>query len=440
MADFHIIVGLGQTGVACARHLKRQAIPFMMADTRDNPPGLATLRQELPDIAIELGELKAATLLKARCIILSPGLALRHPVIQQCMQHGIEVIGDIELFARQAHAPIAAITGTNAKSTVTTLVGEMAKAAGLNVAVGGNLGTPALELLNDDIELYVLEISSFQLETTYSLRAKVATILNISADHLDRYDNLQDYAAAKQRIYHHAKTAVYNLNDDLTYPPDQHNALSFGDAPAMFHIAKRDQQFFLAYQDHLIATNELPLPGKHNWLNYLAAWAMGTALGLPFAVMRDTMRRFPGLAHRCQLVGEYHGVKWYNDSKGTNVGAAEAAIVGIGQSHAGNIILIAGGMSKGVDFSVLKPVMKQYIKTLILIGVDAPKIAADLNGAVNMQQADSLAHAVALAAQSAVSGDIVLLSPACASFDMFKNFEHRGEVFCQTVKGFFNAK
>ncbi|WP_028240327.1 UDP-N-acetylmuramoyl-L-alanine--D-glutamate ligase [Stutzerimonas azotifigens] len=438
--QFRIVVGLGKSGMSLVRHLAGRGVPFAVADTREQPPELATLRRDFPQVEVRCGELDVDFLCRASELLISPGLALSTPALQAAAERGVRLSGDIELFARQARAPIVAITGSNAKSTVTTLVGEMARAAGRRVAVGGNLGTPALDLLADDVELYVLELSSFQLETTERLDAEVATCLNVSEDHMDRYSGLPAYHQAKHRIFRGARQVVINRDDRLSRP------LIGEDVPVWsFGLGKPDFRGFglieeggekhLAFQfDTLMPARELRIRGAHNQSNALAALALGHAVGLPFEPMLDTLRRFAGLPHRCQWVGERAGVSYYDDSKATNVGAALAAIEGLGEDIAGQLVLIAGGDGKGADFAPLRPAIARHCRAVVLLGRDAGRLADALEGATRLERVASLDEAVARAHALAGPGDAVLLSPACASLDMFKNFEERGRLFAAAVE------
>jgi len=432
------VIGTGITGLSVARFLVRQQQAFVLLDTRAVPPNIEAVQAEFPHVRVECGELNADTLLACDEIIVSPGVAIATPAIAQAQAAGIPVVGDIELFARFAKAPIVAITGSNAKSTVTTLVGEMAAAAGIKVAVGGNLGTPALDLLDDAVELYVMELSSFQLETVTKLNAKVATILNISADHLDRYADMRAYILAKLRVYFGAEHIVVNRNDVLTHPP-----LAAGVKPVYFGgkadfgsfgLIDDDGSIYLAKNlTRLMPASELQIRGKHNVDNALAALALGDAAGIPMDAMIATLKTFRGLRHRCEFVAQKNGVEFYNDSKGTNIGATLAAIQGLARSPA-QLIVIAGGEGKGQDFTELKPVLAKNTCQLVLIGRDAPVIATAVGDVAPVSFASSLKDAIAKAYALANSGDAVLLSPACASFDMFKNYEDRGEKFCMAVK------
>ncbi|AEF23529.1 UDP-N-acetylmuramoyl-L-alanine--D-glutamate ligase [Pseudomonas fulva] len=438
--QFRIVVGLGKSGMSLVRYLARQGVRFAVVDTRANPPELSTLREQFPQVEVRCGELDVEFLSRASELLISPGLAVATPALQEAAKRGVKLSGDIDLFARAAKAPIVAITGSNAKSTVTTLVGEMAAAAGRKVAVGGNLGTPALDLLSDDVELYVIELSSFQLETTELLNAEVATCLNVSEDHMDRYADLPAYHLAKHRIFRGARQVVVNRDDPLSRPmiADQVPCWSFGLGKPdfkRFGLLEENGEKYLAYQfDALLPVRELKVRGAHNQSNALAALALGHAVGLPMAAMLETLKQFTGLAHRCQWVGERAGVSYYDDSKATNVGAALAAIEGLGADIAGKLVLIAGGDGKGADFSSLRKPVTAHCRAVVLLGRDADKLAAVLDGAVDIIRVDSLQAAVEQAAAIAQSGDAVLLSPACASLDMFKNFEERGRLFAQAVE------
>lgn len=438
--QFRIVVGLGKSGMSLVRYLARQGVPFAVADTRANPPELATLREQYPQVEVRCGDLDADFLCRAQELYVSPGLSLRVPALIEAAARGVRLSGDVDLFARHAKAPIVAITGSNAKSTVTTLVGDMAKAAGKRVAVGGNLGTPALDLLADDVELYVVELSSFQLETCERLNAEVATCLNVSEDHMDRYDGMADYHLAKHRIFRGARQVVVNRADALSRPliADTVPCWTFGtnkpDFKA-FGLIEEDGEKWLAFQfDKLMPARELKIRGAHNQSNALAALALGHAVGLPFAPMLQTLREFAGLAHRCQWVRERNGVSYYDDSKATNVGAALAAIEGLGGDIDGKLVLIAGGDGKDADFNDLRDPVAQHCRAVVLLGRDAERVGAALGNVVPKVRVNTLDEAVAHAADLALPGDAVLMSPACASLDMFKNYEERGRLFAKAVE------
>nr|WP_315405296.1 UDP-N-acetylmuramoyl-L-alanine--D-glutamate ligase [uncultured Pseudomonas sp.] len=438
---FRIVVGLGKSGMSLVRFLANRGIAFAVADTRENPPELATLRRDYPQVEVRCGELDVEFLCHADELYVSPGLALATPALQQAAARGVKLSGDIELFARNAKAPIIAISGSNAKSTVTTLVGEMAVAAGKRVAVGGNLGTPALDLLDDAIELYVMELSSFQLETTDQLNAEVATVLNVSEDHMDRYSGLPAYHLAKHRIFRGARQVVVNRQDALSRPLPMENVpcWTFGlNVPDFkgFGLREENGEKYLAFEfQTLMPVRELKIRGAHNQSNALAALALGHAAGLPFDAMLASLRTFAGLAHRCQWLRERDGVSWYDDSKATNVGAALAAIEGLGADIDGKLVLVAGGDGKGADFSALRAPVAAHCRAVVLLGRDAERLAQALGDSVPLIRVSSLDEAVQQGAALAQPGDAVLLSPACASLDMFKNFEERGRLFAQAVEG-----
>lgn len=435
-----LIVGLGVTGLSCARYLSAQGARVAIADSRVQPPGLTELQDEYPDIALFLGAFDDAVFAQADLLVVSPGVPLATPQIQAAITRGVPVMGDIELFVRAARAPVVAITGSNGKSTVTTLLGDMARAAGVRVAVGGNLGTPALALLDETVELYVLELSSFQIETTASLHAAVATVLNVSADHMDRYVGVDDYAAVKARVYAGAGVGVYNLDDPLVAAmagADQawyfglrepHDAHGFG----LCEVA--GETWLCRGDEPLLPVDALKIPGRHNCANALAALAMGSALGFAVDGMTDVLRAFPGLPHRTEYVAEVAGVTWYNDSKGTNVGASIAALAGLDRNDASRTVLIAGGDCKDADFAELGAVLQRYARAVVLIGRDADAIAAHVPASIAWVRASDMRDAVARCAALALPGDRVLLSPACASFDMFRGYAHRGDVFMAAVR------
>lgn len=442
--NLHVLVGLGISSLSVARYLSENKIPFALIDTREAPPHLEKFKTLYPDAEVSLGSLNETFLNKAAKLIVSPGIATTTPAIANQIKKGTPVVGDIEIFAEAIDKPVIAITGTNAKSTVTTLVAEMAKQAGKKAKAGGNLGIPALDLIADDMDLYVLELSSFQLETMYSLAPQVATILNITPDHMDRYGTLEAYTKAKQRIYSNCHIAISNKDDKATNPHQKFSQKHFHFTLLQpqeneFGLLEKDNEIYLAFEDKLLLpTHELPILGKHYQANALAGLAIGYAYGLPFDAMLQTLREFKGLRHRCELVREINNVRWYNDSKGTNVGATLAAIEGLGPEISGKIILIAGGVGKGADFSALAPAIEKYVRHVVLIGEAAPLLAKTFGKLATISFAKDMQEAVEQASKAAQPQDCVLLSPACASFDMFKNFEHRGDVFVscvETLKG-----
>jgi UDP-N-acetylmuramoylalanine--D-glutamate ligase len=432
------VVGLGKTGLSVARYLSRQGVPVAIVDSRERPPGLARSRAELPaDVALFLGGFHKDVFERAEQIVLSPGVSINEPEIAAARARQVPVVGDIELFAQAARAPVIAVTGSNGKSTVVVLLSAMARRAGLDVRTGGNIGTPALDLIEtDEPDLYVLELSSFQLETLQSLQPQASVVLNISDDHLDRYRDLQDYAAAKQAIYQHAALQVVNLDDPVAAAladAQQPIAGFTASAPAAneYGLLEVAGETWLARGEvRLMPASGVQMAGRHNLVNALAALALGEAAGLPLTAMVETLGEFQGLPHRMQYLTEHNGVRWFNDSKGTNVGATLAAIEGVD----GQVVLIAGGDGKGADFSPLAAALQRKGHGAVLIGRDAPLLEAVLQDAVPVRHADDMPQAVQLAAGMAQSGDCVLLSPACASTDMYRNFEARGEAFMQAVR------
>lgn len=433
-----VIIGLGETGFACVKYFSSRGIPVIVMDSRLNPPKLAEFKKNFPEIPIYTGDFPKEILINAKTVVLSPGMSQDHPDIKGQLSPATEIIGDIELLARSISVPVVAITGSNGKSTVTTLLGEMAKAAGLRVGVGGNLGTPALDLLSQDPELIILELSSFQLETTYSLKPKAATVLNISPDHLDRYGSLEAYKAAKHRIFQNAEFIIYNRADpQLPKARSEHHnkTISFGIDPPQENqyglIKNKDAVCLAKGQKALLPVSSLKISGSHNISNALAALALGESIGLPMAAMLSVLETFPGLPHRAEWVSDYLGIPWINDSKGTNVGATLATLQGLAESIQGKWVLIAGGVGKNADFSPLLPLIQKHCRAVILIGEAADELQALLQSVVLCIRAADMAEAVQKAAESIKPdvGDGVLLSPICASYDMFKNFEERGNAF-----------
>lgn len=440
-SSLYLVAGLGKTGLSVARYLQRKNKPFVAFDTRSEAPSIPEFKKEFPSIPIYTQHLPDEVLTQLSDIVASPGLPLDTPLLKTAMQMGIAVYGDIECLAREINAPVIAITGTNGKSTVTTLVGEMAKQAGYKVAVAGNIGTPVLDMLDDghQYDLWVLELSSFQLDLTYSLAPVAATILNVTPDHLDRHHTMESYIQAKQRVYHQSQVALFNRDDSFTVPNSSTSSISFGiDIPVNnnWGLKTQDNKIYLAKgSDCILPVESLLIKGVHNWLNALAASALADAAGVSQQYITDVLTSFAGLPHRCQWVRTLGGVDWINDSKGTNIGATISAINGIGGSMQGKIVLIAGGQGKGADFSELAQPIADYVRSIILFGEDADKIEAALANVVPIARASSLDKAVAVAKSQAKPGDVVLLSPACASLDMFRDFNHRGESFASLVNG-----
>ena len=435
MADYQgkkvVIIGLGLTGLSCVDFFLARGVTPRVMDTRQAPPGLDNLPEA---VERHLGSLNDNWLLDADLIIASPGIALAHPSLSAAADAGIEIIGDIELFCREAQAPIVAITGSNGKSTVTTLVGEMAKAAGVSVGVGGNIGLPALMLLDPEKELYVLELSSFQLETTYSLRAKAATVLNVTEDHMDRYPfGLQQYRAAKLKIYENAQVCVVNADDALTMPVRgaDERCVSFGIDVGDYHLNHQQGDTWLRVKgEKILNAKEMKIVGRHNYTNALAALALADAVGLPRSSSLQALTTFTGLAHRFQLAYDHNGVRWIHDSKATNVGSTEAALNGLHVD--GTLHLLLGGDGKSADFSPLNRYLQGNNIHLYCFGRDGAELAA-LRPEV-ATRTNTMEEAMRIIAEKVQPGDMVLLSPACASLDQFKNFEQRGDVFTRLAK------
>jgi UDP-N-acetylmuramoylalanine--D-glutamate ligase len=442
-----VVVGLGKTGASCVRYLSKRGIPVVATDSRRAPPGLAELGDLVRLVDLRLGGFDLSLLDDASQILISPGVSLEEPIARAARDRGIEVLGDVELFAHNVHAPVIGITGTNGKSTVTSLVAHMAATAGLNVLAGGNLGDAVLDLLEQPTpDLYVLELSSFQLETTSSLKLQAAVVLNVTADHMDRYPSMAAYARAKSRIFAKAATVVLNADDPLVAAMRQAPERGGDDVrivtfsversgadgrPADFSLLRMGTQTLLAHQGvALLDIERMKISGLHNAANALAALALGDAAGLPMPKMLEALESFTGLPHRSEWVAEVAGVSYVDDSKGTNVGATIAAVAGM----PGPLVMIAGGVGKGQDFTPLAQAFRGKVRHAVLIGKDAPALAKALAGVCTTETARSMPQAVAAAMRAARPGDTVLLSPACASLDMFRDYAHRGDVFAATVR------
>jgi UDP-N-acetylmuramoylalanine--D-glutamate ligase len=447
-----LVLGLGETGLSALRWLDKQGAILSVADSRDNPPNVDELARSMPQVTVHTGVFKQAILLQAEVIVISPGVALSQPAVQAAIQHGIPVVGDVELFAqhRPKHAKVIGITGSNGKTTVTSLVGEICKAAGLKTIVAGNIGLPVLDALAMDTpDVYVLELSSFQLETTSSLVLDAASVLNICEDHMDRYSTIADYAAAKARLLKHAKVAVLNRDDIVSFGLANANTVTFGlsAAPNMTDFGLMEsgdegkaEHYLCSGQRKICKVSSLKIAGQHNVANALAASALCCAIGIEKSTLGLALQAFKGLPHRVEWVANIEGVDYYDDSKGTNVGATCAAIAGMTKNEDGHnrpqkTVLIAGGDGKGQDFSPLAPAVQANSRAVVLIGRDAKLIEAELEKTnIPLYHAVDLPEAVNIAKKLAKVGDAVLLSPACASFDMFKNYVHRAEVFVAAVR------
>ena len=437
-SEYVLVVGLGVTGLSVVRFLHKQQKNIVVVDSRNKPPGLQELENDFPDVTVYLGEFDEALFMGAQQIIVSPGVTLKEPVIQHAVNQGVDVVGDIELFAQKISAPVIAVTGSNGKSTVISLLGEMAQAAGINAVVGGNIGIPALELINSNADLYILELSSFQLESLHSLKPVAAAVLNVSPDHMDRYESYEEYIETKQHIYNTCKVAVINRDDDNVVAMESGQNFVSGftlNEPAHGDYGLRifeEKTWLCKGGKKLISADEMKMSGTHNLANALAALALGEAASISMHDMLIALKKFTGLKHRTQWVAEKNHVTWVNDSKGTNVGATLAAITGIKAKN--KLTLIAGGIAKDADFSPLRKAVCENVRTVVLIGKDAPQIEQVLQGCVPVFYAKDMQDAVHIAADLSHPGDTVLLSPACASFDMFNSYEHRGDVFIESIK------
>jgi len=438
-SEYVLVVGLGVTGLSVVRFLHKQQKNIVVVDSRNKPPGLQELENDFPDVTVYLGEFDEALFMGAQQIIVSPGVTLKEPVIQHAVNQGVDVFGDIELFAQKISAPIIAVTGSNGKSTVISLLGEMAQAAGINAVVGGNIGIPALELINSNADLYILELSSFQLESLHSLKPVAAAVLNVSPDHMDRYESYEEYIETKQHIYNACKVAVINRDDDSVVAMESGQNFISGftlNEPAHGDYGLRtfeEKTWLCKGGKKLISADEMKMSGTHNLANALAALALGEAASISMHDMLIALKKFTGLKHRTQWVAEKNHVTWVNDSKGTNVGATLAAITGVKAKN--KLMLIAGGVAKDADFTPLRKAVCENVRAVVLIGKDAPQIEQVLQGCVPVFYAKDMQDAVHISADLSHPGDTVLLSPACASFDMFNSYEHRGDVFIESIKG-----
>lgn len=441
------VIGLGETGLSALRWLYHMGANVSMFDSRLNPPSMDILRRDYADVTCYNGPFDAELLCAVDMIVISPGVPLQEPAIQMAIAQGVSVVGDIELFARfrAPYAKVIAITGSNGKTTVTSLVGEICKQAGLTTVVAGNIGLPVLDtLMMPAPDVYVLELSSFQLETTASLVADVATVLNLSEDHMDRYQGMDDYAAAKARIYHNARVAVVNRDDEPSMLLAGHlPQVSFGiaSAPTINDYGLDEGGWLCVGRRRYLDSEALRLRGKHNIANVLASIALCQAIGVDKISILNAVQSFKGLPHRVEWVTEIDEIDFYDDSKGTNVGATCAAISGmLKQGKPQKVVLIAGGDGKGQDFTPLHTAVRDHARAVVLIGRDGPQILQALQGIeIPIVDAVDLPAAVTIAKTLASPGDAVLLSPACASFDMFKNYQHRAQVFIDAVKALEGA-
>ncbi|HCG5917999.1 TPA: UDP-N-acetylmuramoyl-L-alanine--D-glutamate ligase [Vibrio parahaemolyticus] len=419
-----VVVGLGITGLSVVKHLRKTQpqLTVKVIDTRDNPPGAERLPEQ---VELHRGGWNTQWLAEADLVVTNPGIALATPEIQTVLAKGMPVVGDIELFAWAVNKPVVAITGSNGKSTVTDLTGVMAKAAGLTVGVGGNIGVPALELLEQDADLYVLELSSFQLETTSSLKLKAAAFLNLSEDHMDRYEGMADYRAAKLRIFDHAELAVVNRDDQETYPEVEMPVVTFGSDEQAYGLkVDGSRTWLLDHGQRVIASDELKLVGKHNLANALVVLALLKAAGVDYHNALNALKNYTGLTHRCQVVADNRGVKWVNDSKATNIASTMAALSGL--ESTGKLYLLVGGVGKGADFTPLKPIFATLNLQLCCFGLDGDDFMPLHESAIRFNTMEDVIQQIS---SQLKSGDMVMLSPACASFDQFDNFMARGDAF-----------
>ncbi|GBE07211.1 UDP-N-acetylmuramoylalanine--D-glutamate ligase [bacterium BMS3Bbin11] len=437
------VIGLGQSGLAAAVFLSKQGLDVDVYDSSNKPVLRQQLAQQLPDVQLHCGSLAVEHWSNDSLLVVSPGVPLSHPDLAPLLATGVRPIGDVELFAQCVRSPVIAITGSNGKSTVTALVGEILQHAGRRAAVGGNIGVPVLELLDDDKnDIYVLELSSFQLETTWSLKPAIAVVLNIAADHMDRYSGMDDYIATKLKVYKGSARILMNADEPCLLQRQQRQNMQQSDKEQIFFSSMKPEKgqdyglsdingaVYLCRGDKsLIAADDIHIAGQHNQLNVLAAWALASSLGIADSLIKEAVTEFKGLPHRMELLHRINGVDWINDSKGTNVGASVAALRGLQAP----VILIAGGIAKDADFTPLREVVKRHVKAIILIGRDARKIQDAVSDIVSTSLAADMSDAVAQASVLAETGDVVILSPACASFDMYQNFEQRGDDFRRCV-------
>ncbi|MDC0609282.1 UDP-N-acetylmuramoyl-L-alanine--D-glutamate ligase [Vibrio sp.] len=427
-----VVVGLGVTGLSVINFLKRyhSDVVVKVIDTRPSPPGMESVPSEVECFT---GGWQQDWLHNADLVVVNPGIALAKPEIQSVIERNIPVVGDIELFAWHADKPVIAITGSNGKSTVTDLTGVLARASGLSVGVGGNIGVPALELLNQSHDLYVLELSSFQLETTSSLSLKAAAFLNLSEDHMDRYDSMESYRQAKLRIFRHADTAVINRDDNATHPDDFSGKIvdfSITDSSADYCRSNiDDEEWLVVNSTPYLRTSQLSLVGKHNVANVLTVLALLHEIDVDFDSISEALKSYRGLTHRCQLVEDKDGILWINDSKATNVASTQAALAGL--TYPGTLYLLVGGIGKGADFSPLAPILKTLKVELCCFGRDGKQF---LSLHPSAQYFETMEDIIKSIRPRLKSGDIVMLSPACASMDQFKNFMARGDVFAQLAE------
>lgn len=435
--DSATVVGLGSTGYSAVRYLRSRGLGVRVFDSREMPPLASELKRNFPDTDTCFGAFSEQSLVGEGLVVASPGVSLKEPILLAAKRSGAHIVGDVELFLQENAQPLICITGSNGKSTVTSLVGEMCEAGGWNPLVAGNIGRPVLDAITDGhrFNIVVLELSSFQLETTYHVPAQSSAILNISADHMDRYDSMGDYVLAKARILRGAKRAVLPRHDEwLSQISNANEVLRFGLDEAVnisdFGVLRKSgKRYLVKGSESLMRLSDIPLMGLHNVTNVLSAFALVDFLNIPLDTMVNAVVSFKGLPHRMQTIAVAKQITWVNDSKATNVGAASTALNSIEQT----VVWIAGGQGKDADFRPLSAVVAQNVRHVILLGEDASEIASVLPETMPVSFVNDMQNAVELASSVAVKGDVVLLSPACASFDMFESFEHRGKEFVRYV-------
>ncbi|MGB0865675.1 MAG: UDP-N-acetylmuramoyl-L-alanine--D-glutamate ligase [Granulosicoccaceae bacterium] len=427
----YLVLGVGVTGASVARYLLQRGCVVRVADSRPEHASVQQLKQDFPDLDLVLGEFGEQLLDGVEVLVINPGISRQLPVVRSALSAGVDVVGDIELFAQEVDCPVIAVTGTNGKSTVVSMLESMGRFSALRVLCGGNIGEPALNLLGQQADLVVLELSSYQLESTTGLKPVVACILNVSEDHMDRYDSLADYAAAKQGVYNQAEHAVCLKGDALSAPVGSRAVVQVvsEEQPQADDYGVRDG-WLCRGDEALFDLAQLGASGWHNQINACFAWAIASLSGLPRTAMEEGLRAFKGLKHRTELIAEIEGVKYINDSKGTNVGATLVAL----RSMPCKVVLLAGGDGKSQDFRPLLPALRQCARVIVTYGADGDQLAEIASGVVPVERAESLEAAVAVGKSHAEPGDCVLLSPACASFDMFKSYQDRGRAFVECVE------
>jgi len=436
-----LVLGMGVTGRSVADWCARNGVAAVFADSREQPPGAEHILAALPDVEVRCGDLPNTVPDGVTEIVMSPGLPLDLPLLTAAAAQGIPIVSDIDLFFSECRQPVIGITGSNGKSTVTTLVGEMIKASGMRAVTGGNLGDAALDLLLLETDVYVLELSSFQLERSGDLPLHAAVVLNLSADHLDHHGDMEGYGRAKARIYGNCRIAIVNRDEPAAARGAENCERQVGftlstPSPMDWGVIVRDDGQWIARGSYAVMpVASLQIAGRHNLANALAAFALADTLELPLDGLVAGAQVFPGLPHRMQRVASDDGIIWINDSKATNEAAAMASIESVFDVTDGRLVLIAGGDAKGAELTELAPCLEDKDVLVILLGKDRDLLLERLSGVCETLLAASMAEAVSLAATHASPGDVVLLAPACSSLDMFSNYMERGDVFANAVAG-----